>query len=100
MSVEFIVRLRDAAQMLVDAAEEYLEKMAPVNKRWDPKKVKWTPEEAQSGKGPYELAEPQATDDFKNMLQDIKDHKNFLSRGDYKYWIFSDAARVGRRKKS
>lgn len=100
--VEFWVKVRDGADKILegtalirDAAEEQLERYSPVDKSsWDPSKIKW--EDAVGTKGPYELAEPQATPDFKNMLADLKAHDGKFMRANYFYWVFKDQARVGR----
>jgi hypothetical protein len=99
MSVEFVVKLRDAATMIADAANEYLEKMAPKDEeksKWDSSKVKWV--QAEGTKGPYEKADPQVTDDFKNMLADLKAHNGKVTRDGFFYWIFDDAKTIGRKK--
>lgn len=95
--VEFLVKVRDGLQMVVDAVSEYLEKKSPVNKKWDPDKIEW--KAAEGTKGPYEKADPQATPDFKAMLQDLKDHDGKMNRKGYFYWVFTDKATVGRKKR-
>lgn len=95
--IEFLTKLHDALQMAADSVQEYLESIAPVNKRWDPAKITW--KETQGTRGPYEKADPQATPDFKAMLQHLKDHNGKLSRNGYFYWVFSDMATVGRKKR-
>lgn len=74
--VEFLVKLRDAAQIIADVANKQPEKLALPE--WDPKKVAWT--EVQGTKGPYQRADPQATPDFKAMLSDLKEHGGKLTR--------------------
>jgi len=104
-SVDFLVKLRDAAQMIADAANEELEKKAPPEakplKPWDPGKIKWIPENG--FRGPYERypgkdQKAEATDDYKNMLEDLKAHGGKLTRNSFFYWIFQDQATVGRKK--
>ena len=101
--VGFVVKLRDAAQMIADACEEYLEKQAPVNKAsWDPSQIKW--QRAQGTKGSYERypAEGQkaeSTQDYHNLLADLKSHDGKLSRDGFFYWLFEDSATVGRKKR-
>jgi len=100
MSVEFLIKLRDAAQMMADAADEQLEKMAPPETKtvvWNPEKIIW--KEATGSKGPYLRADPQATVDFKNMLQDIKNKGGKFSRDGYFYWCFTDLGTVGRKRR-
>ena len=76
----------------------------PVKPRWDPEKIKWVLTEAQSGKGLYGRYPPQgqkaeSTPDYRNMLQDLKNHGGKMNRGDYFYWCFDDMATVGRKKR-
>jgi len=91
--VDFFLTLRDAAQLIADAANEQLEKVVP--SEWNPEKIKW--KEAQGTKGPYERADPQATPNFKAMLADLKAHGGRLTRNHLFYWVFRDQATVGRK---
>lgn len=96
--IEFLVKLRDAAQMIADAAAEYLEKISPVDKStWDPSKIVWT--EHEGSKGPYERSEDVNNPDFKSMLQDLQDHHGKMNREGRFYWIFPDGQVVGRTPK-
>lgn len=100
MSVEFLLKLRDAAQMMADAANEQLERLAPKETeelKWDPSKIQF--KAANGARGPFERADPESTLHFKNMLQDLKNHDGKLSREGYFYWLFTDLATVGRKKK-
>lgn len=102
MSVEFLVKLRDAAQMMADAANEYLEKQAPADvkterRSWDPSKIKW--ESAEGNTGPYERSEDVNNLDFKAMVKDIAEHKGKLSRDNLFYWLFQNGTTVGRKKR-
>lgn len=54
-SVDFLVKLRDAAQMMADAANEQLEKMAPPEVKYNEEdfdKLFW--ETKEGSKGPYQ----------------------------------------------
>ncbi len=108
--VKFLVKLRDGAQMIADAANEYLETLAPPGVKeekhswnWDPQKIVWV--KAEDSRGAYERYPAQdqkiaATVDYKNMLQDLKEYKkNFLFRDGWNYWLFPDLATVGRKLK-
>jgi hypothetical protein len=108
--VEFLVKLRDAAQMMADATNEYLESLAPPGVKeekqswnWDPQKIPWLKVEGSRGayeRYPAQDKRPEATPDYKNMLQALKEHsKNFLFRDGYNYWLFQDAATIGRKPK-
>ena len=84
-------------QILTDFARIDEAKKVQEERPWNPSNIKWS--EAQGAKGPYEKAEPQSTPDFKAMLQDLKDHKGKMRRNGFFYWVFSDMATVGRKKR-
>ncbi|MBT0160175.1 hypothetical protein G4O51_09345 [Candidatus Bathyarchaeota archaeon A05DMB-2] len=70
---------------------------------WEPKKIPWT--EAEGARGSYERypAEGQKIEsipDHKALLSDLKEHKNFLFRDGWNYWLFPDLVTVGRKPKS
>jgi len=83
--------------ILTDLARIDEAKKVQEERPWDPSNIKWA--EAQGAKGAYEKAEPQSTPDFKAMLQDLKDHKGKMRRDGFFYWVFSDMATVGRKKR-
>ena len=69
---------------------------------WNPQKIPWV--KAEGSRGAYERypaqdKRPEATLDYKNLLQALKEHKNFLFRDGYNYWLFQDAITVGRKVK-
>jgi len=102
MNVDFLIRLRDACQMLADAANQEIERMAPKESGWNPEKIKWV--QAEGSKGTYQRYPAQdekaeSTSDFWNMLADLRAHKGKLTRDGLFYWLFSDGATVGRKKK-
>jgi len=71
-------------------------------KTWNPEKIKW--EQAVGSNGPYQRypAEGQkveATEDYRNMVRDLKAHNGRLTRDGYFYWLFRDKATVGRKKR-
>lgn len=97
--VNFVVKLRDAACMVKDACEEYLEKMAPGETKvhaWNPEKIKWNI--ADGTRGPYERSEDVNSIDFKEMLKDLAAHNGKLGRDGYFYWTFQNGSTVGRKK--
>jgi hypothetical protein len=97
-TVEFITKLHDAACMIKDACEEYLEKNAPSQQQtWNPDKIAWT--DKQGEKGPFQIAEDPNNLDFKSMLKDLATHQGKLQRNRYFYWTFQNGATVGRKKK-
>ena len=99
-SIDFLVKLRDAGQIIADAANEQLEKMAPKGDKaasWNPDKIKWT--EAQGSSGTYERSEDVSSLDFKEMLKDLAAHDGKLNRDGSFYWTFQNGATVGRKKR-
>ena len=99
-SVEFLVKLRDAAQMMADAANEYLERLKPPEAKeydWNPDKIKWT--QAEGSKGPYQRSDDVNSPDFKALLKDLETHNGKLTRNGFFYWKFNKSAVVGRKKR-
>jgi len=105
---EALARLRDGLQSLqpaVEAIDAYLSSLGQrIEERltWNPNKIKWVQETG--AKGPYERypakdQKAESTEDYRNMLQDLKDHKSAMNQEGYFYWVFPDASTVGRRKK-
>jgi hypothetical protein len=70
---------------------------------WNPDRIKWTEDEGTKGKYqryPAAGEKVEQTDDYKAMIEDLKQHKNRLTRDQYFYWIFdTDLSTVGRKKK-
>ena len=90
--------LLNALESAVIAARQHLKELGPAKKQWRPEKIRWVQAESASGKGPFERADPkQGGQDFRSMLQDIKNHGGFMQRSGYRYWVFPDKATVGRR---
>lgn len=94
MSVEFLVKLRDSAQMLADAANEELEKRTPPEVKYDKEdfdKLFW--EEVQGTKGPYQQTSKKANNNsepFQALQTILKEHNGFVHIGPYKYWNHQD----------
>ena len=104
MSVEFLVKLRDAATMIADAAQEQLEKHVPAevkhgNKDFD--SLKW--ETKEGTKGSYEQTRKEANDNsevFQGLQQILADHKGFWQNSNRKYWHHQgNADIIDRRRK-
>jgi len=99
--VEFLVKIRDGAQLIADACTQKLEALAPKETegfKWDPSKISF--KTANGARGPFEKADPTNIPDFKAMLADLKAHDGKLTRDGFFYWVFSsDMATVGRKKK-
>ncbi len=84
----------DIDTVLNEAAQQ-----ADIEKPWNPAAISWEPRE--SSKGPYEMAEgaKQKTHvDYDNLKAELNRHSGFLQRDGYKYWSFTNADAVGRRK--
>lgn len=104
MSVEFFVKLRDAAQMMADAAEEYLQTQAPADiraKTEDFNKLSWT--EKEGTKGPYEQTTKEANKNsvvFQALQQILSENKGFWKNSNHTYWNHQgDRNTIDRRKK-
>lgn len=69
---------------------------------WIPQKIKWTKTKGTRGeyeRYPLENCQIEISSDYKNLLQDLKDHNCFLFRDGYNYWLFPDLATIGRKRK-
>jgi len=101
--VEFLVKLRDAAQMMADACNEQLERMAPPEAKHNPEdfdKLFW--ESLEGSKGPFQRTSRKAnnnSDLFQALQAILKEHKGFVHMGGFKYWFDnSDPDVIDRRK--
>jgi hypothetical protein len=100
--VDFLVKVRDAAALVLDACNEYLESLEPpgMEKRtwpWDPSKIRWV--HAEGAKGPFERSDDVGSLDYKELLKDLSAHGGKLNRGGWFYWSFSDNKAVGRKQR-
>jgi len=100
--VNFLVKLRDAAQMIADAINEELDSLNPATKtEFNPEKIPWVKTEGQSG--PYERypAFQQKADemnvDYQALLTALRRHNDKLSHAGLFYWLFSDDKTIGRK---
>jgi len=103
---ELLARLRDGLQGLqpaIGAIDEYLnflgQKMEE-KRPWDASRIRWVQDHGSSG--PYERypaqgTKAESTDDYRNMVEDLKAHSGKLSRAGMFYWLFQDSATVGRK---
>ena len=73
------------------------ETVTPEKPSWDPAKIKWTQEEGFKGK--YEKSEDFDNVEFKAMIKDLQEHKRTMWHQGYFYWVFTNGATVGRKKK-
>ena len=104
MSIEFLVKLRDGAQQIADAANEQLEKMAPpeiTHSEADFDKLFW--ENLEGNKGPFQRTSKKATQNhptFQALQTILKEHNGFCRIGAWKYWFDNNNPDViDRRKK-
>ena len=104
MSVDFWVKLRDAGQLIADAANEQLEKMVPVQVKYDPKdfdSLKW--ETKTGGKGEYQQTTKESNKNsevFQALQKILSDHNGFWQDSGQKYWFHQDNTDIiDRRKK-
>lgn len=95
--IDFLVKLRDAATMIADAANEYLETKSPFSK-FDPNKIQWQP--AEGHKGSYERSEDVNNPEFKAMLKELAAHGGKMTRNGFFYWVWKNGSTVGRKKRN
>ncbi|UCE16213.1 MAG: hypothetical protein JSV12_00930 [Candidatus Bathyarchaeota archaeon] len=106
-SVNFLVKMRDAATMIADACNEELEKKAPVVAKIDAKDSKdfdrlpWIKKEGT--KAAYEQTTKEANQNnevFQTLQQILADKKGFWQSSTHKYWVHQgDVNVIDRRKK-
>jgi len=105
MSVNFLIKLRDAHQMIADAYNEEIELYKPAEAieitAYNPENLAWNT--AQGSKGPFQAypkrgEQPNKTSDYTNLLADIKQHKGKLSRAGLFYWLFENGTTIGRKE--
>ena len=104
MSAEFVLKMRDAFQMIADACDEYLQKQVPKDKKAESEefdKLSWTSKEGT--KGNYEQTTKEANQDsevFRVLQKVLKDHKGFWQNSTHNYWNHQDNLDIiDRRKK-
>jgi len=111
--IDFLVKVRDAAAMVMDACETRLETLGPAEARarrpeswsdkvwsWDPARQVWG--DMKGKRGPYQKADAEHNGqsiDFQNMVKDLEEHQGSLTRAGQYYWKFSQANQptVGRK---
>lgn len=102
-NVEFLIKLRDAAQLIADAANEQLEKMTPpeVGDSEDFDTLFW--EDREGAKGPFQRTSKKANNNskaFQALQAVLKERKGFCHIGSYSYWFDNNNHDViDRRKK-
>jgi hypothetical protein len=102
--VEFFVKMRDAGQLIADACNERLEKMAPPGMREeknakgvdiDMSRIQW--QAAEGSKGPYETADDPSNPEFERLSKIVSEHKGKLRIGPYFVWRFTEGSKIGRK---
>jgi len=103
-NVDFLVKLRDATQMIADAANEQLEKMKPPevkHSEQDFDMLAWSEKEGTKGK--YEQTTKEANQNnetFRALQTILEKHKGFCIIGAWKFWTHqNDVDTIDRRKK-
>jgi hypothetical protein len=100
--IGFVVKVRDAAQMIADAANEYLENRAPKEEiAADFEKLAWLDKKGE--KGPFQQTSKQNNsnnDLWQTLQKKVKEHNGFWVHGDFKFWFHQqDQDVIDRRKK-
>jgi squalene cyclase len=97
--LEFTIKLRDAAALILDGANAVLEALAPPEARqsaaYDLTKIKW--EAALGTKGPYEKTDGDNTPDYQALLKDLQTHKGKMNIDGSFYWLFDNQKTIGRK---
>jgi hypothetical protein len=106
--VEFLVKLRDAAAMILDGCESRLESLAPAGVRqasataqkkdYDIEKIQW--QDAKGDKGPFQKSADVNSLDHKQLLKDVQAHKGKMTVQGWFVWVFQDGSTLGRKKRS
>jgi len=96
---EALARMRDHHYAIADALDKLVQtKAKTVTRDYDVEKIRWI--EKSGPKGPFQFADPKTEGtkpDFKALLTDLKEHNGRLRQGGMFYWIFPDAAGIGRK---
>jgi hypothetical protein len=95
------VLIRDGAAMIQDGAQKIIESAEPQELKWDSSKINFV--QTEGARGPYWRypaagQKAESTEDYRNMIQDLINHNEKLTRDGFFYWLFSDGATVGRKK--
>lgn len=107
--ITMLVIERDTAQFKAGRIDELLNKcgrakgFVDAEKKeflWDASKIEWIKTEGAKGiyeRYPEQGKKPEVTNDYRNILADLKAHQGKMRRKGYFYWIFTDQATVGRK---
>lgn len=89
--VDFLVKLRDGAQLIADACTERLENMAPASVKaseHDFETLAWN--NVTGTKAPYQQTTKEANQNnetFQTLQQLLREHGDFLQYQGFKYWF-------------
>jgi hypothetical protein len=106
--VDFLVKLRDAAAMILDAATERLEKIgspganktqgAAINLAFDPSKLTW---QTKTGpKGEYEICTQTNHDEFKKAMGLLESGGDQITHLGCFYWIMTNRTAIARKMRA
>lgn len=91
MGSDFLVKCRDAHQMIADAYNEEIERRKPPEVKYDAKdfdSLKW---ETKTGtKGEYQQTTKEANENneiFQALQKILSEHSGFWQNSSYKYWL-------------
>ena len=102
--IDFIIKLRNGDQTIVDAANEQLDQMVPFDQRevnpYDPNNLRWIRTEGQKGASeiyPAFQQKPKLTVDYNNLLNDLKNHDGKLVHKGMYYTLEKDEFTIRRK---
>lgn len=100
--IDELLNMVGAAKGFEDAERKEPPVEQPKKLTWNPERINWV--QAKGARGDYERypAEDQkieATEDYKALLLDLKEHKLFFFKDGWNYWLFPDLVTVGRKRK-
>lgn len=94
--IDFLVRLRDASAMILDACETRLDALAPAEVRdIDLTKIKW--ESMKGDKGPYEKSSDVDNTEHKRLLEYLAKHEGKVTFQGFFIWQFTNSQSIGRK---
>ena len=88
--IAFVAKLRDAAALMVQACNDYLNQQAPDTPQNAFDKLPWKTVESQSDKGPYEQVQNDNSEAFMLLQRKLKDQNSFWKNKAYQYWFHRD----------
>lgn len=100
---DFLVKLRDGATMIADAAQERLEKLGPKESSTDASPdlsmIAWKP--VAGPRGPFEIAETEANKNaaFERLTAYLSGHAGKATISDYFVWQLTGSQNIGRKPK-